>query len=175
MNKQQEIRELKEHLYNIHIGQEKAIDVIRKMEKLEKLEQEKEKPIKPGFGWLKKGVFYWFINDRGEVDKCMWLEYKMDIYRRNHNNVYIAEEEAQRFLDIENKIYEIQNKNPVDWGSDNDTYPIPYMDGHGDIRGCPTPMFDFFTDKHKFRSADSIEEIKQALSSDDIDFYFRRV
>ena len=168
MNKQQEL--LKELEYHI----EKAVgDYKMKLQNIET-----QKPIKPGYEWLKQGVKYWFMDSGAYVCCAIYGDSpRADLYRLNRNNVFQTGAEAQRFRDIETKIFEIQNKNPVDWEDEEQGKYSPYY--HLDKRELNGTEVNYkmklSNNNHYSSDLNFIKEIKQSLSSDDIDFYFRRV
>ena len=64
-----------------------------------------------------KGDTYYLINAGGNISTDNWMGHKTNTHRLRCNNVFKTEVEARLYLKIFNRIHELNEQDPVDWGT----------------------------------------------------------
>lgn len=71
------------------------------------------------------GDEYYFLTTGGSIGRSIVSDlqsnqYTIDTHRLRCNNVFKTEKEAELYLKIFNRIHELNEQDPVDWGSEED-------------------------------------------------------
>lgn len=76
-----------------------------------------------------EGEGYFFISDDRRGIYSLRNRNEINTYRLHCNNIFKTEKELELYLKIFNRIHELNEKDPLDWGNEEKTYHFYYHFG----------------------------------------------
>ena len=134
--------------------------------------KEIEQKLKTGIIELENGQMYYFISDNGYGDWSIWGGGIVDTYRLMKNNVFINNEDRDRYLRVEKALLDLKREYPPDWNNFNQSKYFLYHDYRCkiySIGGCTNYKY---TNTIHIANKDIIQLLHyKGITDDDLNFY----